>query len=84
MVGWHHQLNGHELINEHGQTLRHSERQESLTCRSSWGCKKSGTTYLPNEKKGGGGKYVFTGFHKKLETLASCKEGNWSYEKRER
>ena len=33
MIGWHHQLNGHEFE----QTLGDSETQESLTCCSSWG-----------------------------------------------
>ena len=32
MVGWHHQLNGHEFE----QTLGDGERQESLACCSSW------------------------------------------------
>ena len=40
MVGWHHQLNGHEL----GHTLRDSEGQGSLVCYSPWGCKESDTT----------------------------------------
>ena len=33
MVGWHHQLNGHELE----QTLGDSEGQEGLACCSPWG-----------------------------------------------
>ena len=36
MVGWHHQLNGHEL----GQTLGDGEGQESLVCCSPWGLKE--------------------------------------------
>ena len=36
MVGWHHQLNGHEL----GQYLGDGEGQGSLACCSSWGCKQ--------------------------------------------
>ena len=35
MVGWHHQHNGHEFE----QILGDSERQGSLGCCSSWGCK---------------------------------------------
>ena len=35
MVGWHHQLNGHEFE----QTLGESEGQGSLACRSSLGHK---------------------------------------------
>ena len=37
MVGWHHQLNGHEFE----QTQEDSEGQGSLTCCSPWGCKES-------------------------------------------
>ena len=37
MVGWHHQLNGHEFE----QTPGDSEGQESTMCHSSWGCKES-------------------------------------------
>ena len=40
MVGWHHQLDGHEFE----QTLGDSEGQGSLTCCSSWGHKESDTT----------------------------------------
>ena len=40
MVGWHHQLNGHESE----QTLGDSEGQESLACCSPWGRKVSDTT----------------------------------------
>ena len=36
MVGWHHQLNGHEF--EH--TLGNSEGQGRLVCCSPWGCKE--------------------------------------------
>ena len=40
MVGWHHQLNGHEFE----QTPGDSEGQGSLTCYSLWGHKKSDRT----------------------------------------
>ena len=40
MVGWHHQLNGHEF----DQTLGDSEGQASLACYSLWGRKESDTT----------------------------------------
>ena len=40
MVGWHHQLNGHEFE----QTLRDREGQESLARCSPWGHKESDTT----------------------------------------
>ena len=36
MVGWHHQLNGHEFQ----QTPWDSEGQESLACCIPWGCKE--------------------------------------------
>ena len=35
MVGWHHQLNGHEFE----QTLGDGEGQGSLVCCSPWGCR---------------------------------------------
>ena len=34
MVGWHHQLNGHEFE----QTPGDNEGQGSLVCCSPWGC----------------------------------------------
>ena len=40
MVGWHHQLDGHEFQ----QTLRDSEGQGSLVCCSLRGCKELDTT----------------------------------------
>jgi len=40
MVGWHHQLNGHEFE----QTPGDSEGQESLACCSPWGLKESDMT----------------------------------------
>ena len=36
MVGWYHQLNGHESE----QTLGDSKGQGSLACCSPWGCKE--------------------------------------------
>ena len=48
MVGWHHQLNGHEFK----QTPGHSEGQGSLVCCSPWGHKESDMTeQLNNSKK---------------------------------
>ena len=38
MVGWHHQLNGHEFE----QTLRDSEGQGSLVCCNPWGSQTAG------------------------------------------
>ena len=40
MVGWHHQLNGHESEKTPGD----SDRQGSVACCSPWGCKESDTT----------------------------------------
>ena len=40
MVGWHHQLNGHEFE----QALGVGDRQGGLVCCSPWGCKESDTT----------------------------------------
>ena len=40
MVGWHHQLNGHEFE----QTPGDGEGQGSLTCCSPWGRKEVDTT----------------------------------------
>ena len=40
MVGWHHQLNGHEFE----QTQGDGDEQESLECCSPWGHKESDTT----------------------------------------
>ena len=46
MVGWHHQLNGHEFEQIPGD----SEGQESLVCCSLWGHKESNTTeWLSNK-----------------------------------
>ena len=40
MVGWHHQLNGHEF----GWTPWVGDGQGGLECCSSWGCKELDTT----------------------------------------
>ena len=45
MVGWHHQLDGHEFE----QTLGDSEGQGSLMCCSPWGCKESDMTEQLND-----------------------------------
>ena len=47
MVGWHHQLNGHESE----QTLGVSEGQGSLACFSPWSCKESDMTKLLNNSR---------------------------------
>ena len=40
MIGWHHQLDGHEFERAPGV----GDGQESLVCCSSWGCKELDTT----------------------------------------
>ena len=47
MVGWHHQLNGHEFE----QILGDGEGQESLACCSSWDCEESNMTYQLHNNK---------------------------------
>ena len=47
MVGWHHQLNGHEFK----QAPRDGEGQGSLACCSPWGHKELDMTDCPNNNK---------------------------------
>ena len=47
MVGWHHQLNGHES----GKTPGVGERQGNLACCCPWGQKESDTTQSLNRTK---------------------------------
>jgi len=47
MVGWHHQLNGHEF----GQAPGDGEGQGSLACCSPWGHKESDTIMRLNNNK---------------------------------
>ena len=46
MVGWHHQLNGHEFEQAPGD----SEGQGSLACCRPWGCKELDMTEQLNNK----------------------------------
>ena len=46
MVGWHHQINGHEFE----QALGDGEGQGRLSCHSPWGHKKLHTTERLNNK----------------------------------
>ena len=48
MVGWHHQINGHEFE----KALGVGEGQGSLACCSPWGHKESDTTEQLNNSKG--------------------------------
>ena len=45
MVGWHHQLDGHEFE----QALGVVDGQGSLACCSPWGCKESDSTEQLNK-----------------------------------
>ena len=47
MVGWHHQLNGHEFEQVPGD----GEGQGSLACCSPWGCKELDTIEWLNNNK---------------------------------
>ena len=47
MVGWHHQLNGHEFE----QTLGDGEGQGSLVCCSPWGHKGSGHDLVTTQQQ---------------------------------
>jgi len=47
MVGWYHQLNGHEFE----QTPGDREGQGSLACCSPWGCKESDMPERLNSNK---------------------------------
>ena len=57
MVGWHHELNGHEFE----QALGIGDGQVSLVCCSPWGCKESDTTEPLNNPaaQDGGVKVIF-------------------------
>ena len=46
MVGWHHQLNGHEFE----QTLKGGKEQGSLVCYSSWGSQKVGCDLVTEQQ----------------------------------
>ena len=46
MIGWHHQLNGHEFE----QALRNGEGQGRLACCSQWGDKESDITEQLNQQ----------------------------------
>ena len=63
MVGWHHQLNGHEFE----QALGVGDGQRSLACCSLWGCKESDMTERLNNNIlsfiwGGGRRSMFSSY----------------------
>ena len=47
MVGWHHQLNGHEFEQAPGD----GDGQGSLACSSPWGCEELDRTEQLNSNK---------------------------------
>ena len=49
MVGWYHQLNGHEF----DQALGDGEGQERIACCNPWGCKGSDRTKRLNNNREG-------------------------------
>ena len=75
MVGWHHQLNGHEFE----QPLGISEEQGSLGCCSPWGHKDSDVTeQLKNKTQYSQNKHqIHMGFGEthtyKKEKMLKCK-----------
>ena len=54
IIGWHHQLNGHEF----GQAPGDGEGQGSLACCSPWGRKELDMTELLNKNRGSGSSEV--------------------------
>ena len=61
MIGWHHQLDGHEFEQAPGV----GDGQGSLVCCSPWGCKQSDTTERLNWTE----KYMPFSYFKKHEIL---------------
>ena len=61
MVGWHHQLNGHESE----QTPGDSRGQKILACCSPWGCRESDMTWQLNSNDNNSKKFFHNGrnFH---------------------
>ena len=57
MVGWHHQLNGHEF----GGTLGVGDGQGGLACCSPWGRQESDTTERSNNNQQGEGGFTEEG-----------------------
>ena len=66
MVGWHHQLNGHEFE----QTLGDGEGQGNLVCCSPWDQRESDMTEQLNNRRGRH-KAKNTDSHLKVFCLAS-------------
>ena len=66
MVGWHHQLSGHEFE----QALGVDDKQESLACCSPWGHKESDMTEQPNNNN-----HMFQQSHFWIYNQANRKQG---------
>ena len=60
MVGWHHQLNGHEFE----QAPEVGDRQGSLVCCSPWGCKESDATEQLSKQKQFGFQFRSVWYHR--------------------
>ena len=63
MVGWHHQLDGHEFE----QAPSVGDGQGGLVCCSSWGCKESGMTGRLNSRTTAGPPWKERGRRRTLE-----------------
>ena len=66
MVGWHHQLNGHEFKKASGE----DEQQGSLAFSSPWSCKESVTEQQQQN-------YLFCGQMKQVPKVLSTVSGLW-------
>ena len=76
MVGWRHQLSGHESE----QTLGDSEGQGSLACCSPWGCEKSDMTYQLNNKYLTKEPRILDG-EKKMSSINGVRKAGFSHSK---
>ena len=71
MVGWHHQLNGHEFE----QTPGDGEEQGSLEHCSPWGQRESDTAYRLNNKNNGLLENSIRQGHQQMSKKAPAPEG---------
>ena len=71
MVGWHHELNGHEFE----QTPGDSEGQGSLACCRPWGCKESvGYNLVTEQQQFNPQQYLIKN---KVDTRLPCSFSGW-------
>ena len=75
MVGWHHQLNGHEFEQAPGV----GDEQGGLACCSPWGRKESDRTELPNSNKKKMEDLKSSHHKKKNGYLCMVTDVNWIY-----